>query len=1452
MRIRMGLVGPLARAPQEVLIVTEEPVTFGDIRSHLAALLPDSCDAFTVDGHEVSDADVVGEGRLLRGALLRAESRLQLQPLGRMPLGSVALVELHIVGGPGAGRIVHLRRGQHVLGRAASSDLRLDDLGISRAHAMISVDDTGIRWRDLDPTNPSKVDDTPVTAEGSPLTVGSRITIASTTLALRRPETTPAAAECSGGTMRINRRPRFLARTKAETIRFPPAPTRPEGARAPVVAAMAPIAISVGLAAVLRSPVMLLFALMSPVLLLAQWWSDRRHGRVSYRTQLAEHVRETAQAETRLGEALAAESQRRRAEQPDLATAGSVAGLRDVRVWERRPGDSDHLALRVGTADQPARTTVVRPDGEPESPTICGVPAVVDLEAAGVIGVAGPRPRSLCAASGLIAQIAIWHSPRTIRVVLISASTTAEADWAWAARLPHTLGRDFEPLAAVASTEDETAVAARLKELGAVISARTESPAIGGPAAPALPRHVVVLDGSAELRRRADVASLLGAPSGSGVHVIGIDDRAERLPVECAAQLVLDDGRAPRATLHLSDGTITGITPDLPHQAWFESLSRSLAPLDEATPEKDVGSPPSSIGLREANLLTGLDPTVAQHLVASWSASTGRPVAVLGAAADGPVLLDLAQDGPHCLVGGTTGSGKSELLQTLVTGLAMRAGPQDLSFVLVDYKGGSAFKECAHLPHTLGLVTDLDEHLTERALVSLGVELKRREALLAAAGAKDLDDYRRRRQADPDLPPVVRLVLVVDEFKMLADELPDFVEGLVRIAAVGRSLGLHLLLATQRPAGIITGDMRANISLRIALRVRDRSDSDDVIESPAAAQISDRTPGRAWVRTGGGRLAEAQTAYAGAVARREASGMPSRVLVVPLRWTDLARPMPALDRSAMSGGPTELEAVVRAAQEAAEILHVTAPPSPWLPALPDSLPRDNLPVAGTPGAVALGVVDRPEAQSQGAFAWHPVTDGNLAVAGGARTGRSTLLRTLALGLAEQWSAADLHLHVIEGTPGGALMDLASLPHVGSVTSTADPAVAARVVSRLTDDVARAPGRDARDHPMIGPTNQWASPRGAAPDTGRQLILLVDGWEAVEGAFEDVDHGAPTEALLRLARDGLSSGFRLVVTGGRSVISGRLAGLVQHRLVLPMPDPLDLALAGLSPAQTRGHRGAGRAIDVATGHHVQLAHVGPDPTGDSQTRTTAAVAERLHATSDVDPARLPWRVVPLPSTVGWEQLPPPTGDRISIGLGGDDLEPVGFDGHGHGRRIVVAGGPRSGRTTALATMARQLAAAGHPTAVIATRRTPLSQLSGIPHLHLVQAREGDRLHALRHAHPDLSVLVDDAEGLDGTPAEAVILDILENLDGSDAWCVATADVRRAASLYRGIVPELARHGTGLVLSPSSPADGDLLGVRVQVTPRRLPGRGVLVLDGVRIPVHVADATRTPSADDRSDI
>ena len=300
-----------------------------------------------------------------------------------------------------------------------------------------------------------------------------------------------------------------------------------------------------------------------------------------------------------------------------------------------------------------------------------------------------------------------------------------------------------------------------------------------------------------------------------------------------------------------------------------------------------------------------------------------------------------ARDGPHGLVAGTTGSGKSELLQTLIASLAVGNRPDEINFVLVDYKGGAAFKDCNHLPHTVGMVTDLDGHLTTRALESLGAELRRREHQLAAAG----------RQGHRGLPrpdgargrtPMPRLLIVIDEFAALVAELPDFVTGLVDIARRGRSLGVHLILATQRPAGVVSAEIKSNTNLRIALRVTDAGDSADVIESPDAAQIAKSTP--AALRPARALLADPVPE----LARRRPSGRCRRGSSGSRRSTGrpphlVGRVVGGLaDEETTSASPPTWSALVAAINEANDELGLPLPRKPWLPALPEMIGVDNL------------------------------------------------------------------------------------------------------------------------------------------------------------------------------------------------------------------------------------------------------------------------------------------------------------------------------------------------------------------------------------------------------------------------------------------------------------------------------------------------------------------------------
>ena len=351
---------------------------------------------------------------------------------------------------------------------------------------------------------------------------------------------------------------------------------------------------------------------------------------------------------------------------------------------------------------------------------------------------------------------------------------------------------------------------------------------------------------------------------------------------------------------------------------------------------------------------------------------------MVGQSAGEPLTLDLRSQGPHALVGGTTGAGKSEFLQSWVLGMAAGYSPDALTFLFVDYKGGAAFAECIALPHSVGLVTDLSPHLVRRALTSLNAELRYREHILNARKAKDLVELQRR--GDPDAPP--SLVIVVDEFAALVQEVPEFVDGVVNVAQRGRSLGLHLILATQRPAGVIKDNLRANTNLRVALRMADEADSDDVLGSPLAADFSPDIPGRGAAKTGPGPDHRVPDRL-----RRRVDGPGRRAPAAGTARAGL-RCGPALG-GAVGGGPagrrrprarTTSPGWSTTISEASRRAQLPAPRKPWLPELAATYDLQFLRQRSDTELV-LGVLDDPERQEQRTVSFRPDVDGNLAVYG---------------------------------------------------------------------------------------------------------------------------------------------------------------------------------------------------------------------------------------------------------------------------------------------------------------------------------------------------------------------------------------------------------------------------------------------------------------------------------------
>ena len=447
--------------------------------------------------------------------------------------------------------------------------------------------------------------------------------------------------------------------------------------------------------------------------------------------------------------------------------------------------------------------------------------------------------------------------------------------------------------------------------------------------------------------RLPGLSALLQDGPSVGVHFVCLDSETARLPLESGAVVHARPGHPTRLTVEMAGSSaVEDVVPDGVSDRWAHRFARALARLRDATPDEHHVEVPATARLLDLVAPSGLTPP---DVAAGWRRQPRSTSALLGVAADGPYAVDLQRDGPHVLVGGTTGSGKSELLQTMLASLALGNRPDEMVFVLVDYKGGSAFKDCARLPHTVGLVTDLDSHLTARALTSLEAELRRREQQLARLGAKDIEDY--QATAGPDDTRLPRLVLVIDEFKMLAEELPAFLDGVVKIAALGRSLGIHLVLATQRPGGIVSSDIKANVNLRIALRVRDTVDSEDVLDSPAAQTIPERNPGRAYVRSGAQPLVLFQTARVGG---RGAEHTSAPVTAQPLSWETAGEPVPEQPGSPTASGPTDLSVIVSATTRAADITGTPTPRSPWLPPLPDRVVAERLQAARVANPLRLG------------------------------------------------------------------------------------------------------------------------------------------------------------------------------------------------------------------------------------------------------------------------------------------------------------------------------------------------------------------------------------------------------------------------------------------------------------------------------------------------------------------
>ncbi|WP_300599606.1 FtsK/SpoIIIE domain-containing protein [uncultured Nocardioides sp.] len=604
---------------------------------------------------------------------------------------------------------------------------------------------------------------------------------------------------------------------------------------------------------------------------------------------------------------------------------------------------------------------------------------------------------------------------------------------------------------------------------------------------------------------------------------------------------------------------------------------------------------PTSCRLVDVLGLTEITP---QAITQGWRSGTGSPSAVIGVTESGVLELDLRgpahgpnAHGPHGLIGGTTGSGKSELLQTIITSLALVNSPDYMNFLLVDYKGGAAFKTCSELPHTVGLVTELDSHLAERLVSSLYGELRRREEILRRNNAHDIDEYLAQRGFGQPLP---RLVVVIDEFASLVRDVPEFIQGTLDIARLGRSLGIHLLLGTQRPSGVISPQLSANTELRIALRTADATDSADVIGVPDAADLPRSAPGRALLRGVGGPLFAFQTARVGGHG-------------------------PGVDP--FSNEPTDLDLLASAITEAAA--GIRPPRQPWLPPLPETVTLDQVAAAfpdsvphSDDGAVPIGLADLPQQQRREAFRFNVRRCGHLEVISGARAGRSNVLIVLAAAIGRWLSPATAHLYIAD-LDTGRLRHLRSLPHVGGFVGPYDPQ-GLKDLSRTLIQIIE----ERRDRATSAGVDEDRLMPWIRDQDLPSVIVLVDGIERIMNDTSETGQTDVAEAWTRILRTGANVGVSVVLTGEPDVLRSRLSAGMNDKLLLRMPDTLTFLQLGLRRTNIPRHMPEGRAFNDM-GCEIQIAVLAEDPSTDSQAGALSRLSTAARARwADVPPEKLP--------------------------------------------------------------------------------------------------------------------------------------------------------------------------------------------------------------------------------------
>lgn len=1104
-----------------------------------------------------------------------------------------------------------------------------------------------------------------------------------------------------------------------------------------------------------------------------------------------------------------------------------LAQVRHTRLWERSVADEDFCEVSVGLYDRPS---AIRVEGRPASErlpfdTQWSMVLRHSLIRDGPLAVLGSTRRARALGRALLLDLAASHSPNDVRVWLITdAQQGAASDWDGARWLPHTFMGDSQN--SVFSTPASRAAASAA--LRSIINDRARTEHRDGPS---LPVYIVLVDCVAALEPE-ELTDLIvdGAPVG----VVGVI-LDERITLEgTRAQLTLGDYVDEATFASESQPRANRVRGFETTPSTFEAAARALAQFRPAGSTRDA--PGESTLIRLVDLIDAqTEPGGVDRVLEHWGRGGTSRVRV-GGLGDHVTEIDIMKDGPHGLVGGTTRSGKTEFLKTLIVSLAAANHPDDLSMVIVDFKGGVDHELSARLPHVIDLSTNHNVDSFVRTVQLLEAEMRRRQEEFKKVGAPNFDAYRAARRARPSVPPIPRLLVIVDEFsELLSSEAGKAnLTSLESVTRVGGGLGVHLLLVTQNFENQLPSQIAANAGLRICFRVQEAAHSKAVLDSPEAASIPKERIGRAFLRSHGGRAVEFQAArVAGPRPGRESVTAPVEIRIVPFESLPDAPPEPPVVD--VPAEDTDMYAVVEVIRLAAAASGWATPAVPWPAELRSDLGLDDLDEVGPQWPV--GVRDEPERQRQSSVAFEPYGPNALLI-GGAEARLEEVARAVVASGAARRTPEDVHFYIID-TQGQGLGALRGLPHVGAVAERNEP-LAMRILRHLSSEIAMR--KSALSDMGLSSVHELVT---VAAETMPDTMLVVNGADRLlaSGQMEPSPLLSPLTGLLS---ETAGTGVRVLLTGSPSVAHQRLGASVGHRFVLRCPDPNDYSGLGVPHALQSALDAPGRAVDTQSGHLMQFALV-PSTPGVPPGEVVRALGARLtdmwreleHSALLPTVLRdLPW---PLPIREVVASTPPdPVPNPVALCVNTDTGEPSWLDAEEDGPAFVVCGSTKSGRSSALISAATLMARHGwRVLGLPLSRRSPVAD--AFP--GKLVTPEGVESHA--GSSDPVSLFIDDAHRWDGD-AEA----IRALLGGSGKRAVIVAGPTEFFNGRNDLLRALPAR-CALVLAPSGSLDAAPFGVRRladEVMRDRRPGMGVLVVAGelfrVQVPFVPAAGVEAP--------